>query len=62
LAAELLHLLAKPTVATASGDDGANGAVTRLFVGQRRRRLGRRSDGATGHERPRERGQTKEED
>ena len=61
-AAEVPHLRAHLTAARGSGGDGGIDGAARLFVGRRRRRLGRRGDGAMGHERTREMGQTKEED
>ena len=46
----------------ASGCDGGGGCATSPEFGRRRRRTKRRRRRATRHERPRERGQTKEGD
>nr|BAD53449.1 hypothetical protein [Oryza sativa Japonica Group] len=62
VAAELLHLLAKPTVATASDGDGGGSVAAQPEFGRRRRRMVSRGDGSTGHGRGRERGKRKEED
>nr|BAC82929.1 hypothetical protein [Oryza sativa Japonica Group]BAD31958.1 hypothetical protein [Oryza sativa Japonica Group] len=47
---------------TTAGDDDGGGGATRMELGRRRRRGGARGGGAMRHGRPRERGQTKEED
>jgi hypothetical protein len=54
----LAHLLAM----AASGGDGGGGGAAWPEVGRRWRRVGWCGGGATRHERPRERGQTKEGD
>jgi hypothetical protein len=61
-AAEVPHLRAQLTAARGSGGDGGIDGATSPKVGRRRRRAKRRRRRATRHERPRERGQTKEED
>ena len=60
--AELPLTTAHPTVVTATGDDDGDGGAVAPEFGRRRRRTKRRRRRATRHERPRERGQTKEED
>lgn len=62
IAAELAHTSAHLTAMTATGGDDGGGGATRMELGRRRRRGGARGGGATRHGRPRERGQTKEED
>nr|AAM08625.1 unknown protein [Oryza sativa Japonica Group] len=61
-AAGLLHTSAHLTAVTATGGDDGGDGTTRMELGRRRRRGGARGGGATRHGRPRERGQTKEED
>ena len=61
-AAGILHTSAHLTAVTATGGDDGSGGATRMELGRRRRRGGARGGGATRHGRPRERGQTKEED
>nr|BAD38258.1 hypothetical protein [Oryza sativa Japonica Group]BAD38483.1 hypothetical protein [Oryza sativa Japonica Group] len=60
--AEVALTLAKPREATAQGGTDQRGGAARMELGRRRRRGGARGGGATRHGRPRERGQTKEED
>nr|ABB46731.1 hypothetical protein LOC_Os10g05329 [Oryza sativa Japonica Group]ABB46732.1 hypothetical protein LOC_Os10g05309 [Oryza sativa Japonica Group] len=60
--AEVALTLAKPREATALTGDGRGDGARRLERRRRRRRGGARGGGATRHGRPRERGQTKEED
>ncbi len=61
-AAEVPHLRAHLTAARGSDGNGGIDGATSPKVGRRRRRVGWCGGGATRHERPRERGQTKEED
>jgi Domain of unknown function (DUF834). len=61
-AAELLHPLAHLLATAGSGGDGGDGGATRPKDGRRRRRLNTRAAAARRHGRPRERGQTKEDD
>ena len=61
-AAELLHTTAHLTAVAATKGDGGDGGATRPKDGRRRRRLNARGAAARRHGRPRERGQTKEDD